>query len=234
MLSGPRPLASAERTFGYFLYEYLARNDGSHRSANRCHGAVAEALSRIVDGARRHRPGWDMTFSAPKSVSLKALYRDRWAAMHAHDATVRATLDRIEREQLQIRGHDPATGRRPRVTANGMIAATFRHMASRNCKLVPSRMMTCRLVVWPGSWHALFCGLSARTFGVVVAALRRMGDLQKRFSRTVMLSPDHLARDMGPIVEGIVEQLTTLPGAEVSPRLEIDPEVAAGLDRAVQ
>ena len=158
MLSGPRQLASAEQTFGYFLHEYLARNDGSHRSANRWHGEGAEALGlgqrvgkrkfisilsgevpgtditlgRVIDGERQHRPGWDMTFSAPKSVSLEALYRGRRAVMHAHDEAVRATLDWIEREHLQTRGYDPATGRRPREAADGMVAATFRHMASRN------------------------------------------------------------------------------------------------------
>ncbi len=89
-------------------------------------------LGQIIDGARQHRPGWDMTFSAPKSVSLEALYRGRRAVMHAHDEAVRATLDWIEQEHLQTRGYDPATGRRPREAADGMIAATFRHMASRN------------------------------------------------------------------------------------------------------
>ncbi len=34
------------------------------------------------------------------------------------------------------------------------------------------------------------------------------------------------------IVEAIVEQLTTLQGAEVTLRLEIDAEVASGLDRS--
>jgi len=62
-------------------------------------------------------PGWDMTFSAPKSVSPEALYRGRRAVMHAHDATVRATLDWIEAEHLQTRGYDLATGRRPREAA---------------------------------------------------------------------------------------------------------------------
>ena len=33
-------------------------------------------------------------------------------------------------------------------------------------------------------------------------------------------------------MEAIVQQLTMLPGAEVSLRLEIDAEVATGLDRA--
>ena len=158
MLSGPRALASASETSDYLLHEYLVRNDKAHRTANRWHGGGAEALGlpervsrrrfvevleghvpgtdfrlgRVVDGAHQHRPGWDCTFSAPKSVSLEALLHDNKAVMRAHDASVRAALDWIEAEFLQTRGYDPATGRRPRVKADGLVAATFRHVASRN------------------------------------------------------------------------------------------------------
>ena len=141
MLSGPRALASASETSDYLLHEYLVRNDKAHRTANRWHGGGAEALGlpervsrrrfvevleghvpgtdirlgRVVDGAHQHRPGWDCTFSAPKSVSLEALLHDNKAVMRAHDASVRAALDWMEAEFLQTRGYDPATGRRPRV-----------------------------------------------------------------------------------------------------------------------
>ena len=53
-----------------------------------------------------------------------------------------------------------------------------------------------------------------------------------RFQGTVFLSSDRPARDMGQIVEAIIEQLSTLPGAEVTLKLEIDAEVASGLDKA--
>ena len=158
MLSGPRALASASETSDYLLHEYLVRNDKAHRTANRWHGGGAEALGlpervsrrrfdavleghvpgtdirlgRVVDGKHQHRPGWDCTFSAPKSVSLEALLHDNKAVMRAHDASVRAALDWIEAEFLQTRGYDPATGRRPRVKADGLVAATFQHVASRN------------------------------------------------------------------------------------------------------
>jgi hypothetical protein len=46
-----------------------------------------------------------------------------------------------------------------------------------------------------------------------------------------MISPDRPARDIHQIVEAIIEQLTTLPGVDVSLRLEIDAEVPIGLDR---
>ena len=53
----------------------------------------------------------------------------------------------------------------------------------------------------------------------------------KRFAGTVKLSADRPARDMSRIVEAIVEQLTALPDAEVSLKLEIRAEVRDGLDR---
>ena len=52
-----------------------------------------------------------------------------------------------------------------------------------------------------------------------------------RFHGTVMISPERPARDIHQIVEAIIEQLTTLPGADVSIKLEIDAEVASGIDR---
>ena len=95
-------------------------------------------LGRLRDGQHEHRPGFDITFSAPKSVSLVALLPteehpdgDR-AVRRAHDAAVRETLDWIEATLLETRGWDPDTGRRPRVKAPWMVAALFRHIASRN------------------------------------------------------------------------------------------------------
>ncbi len=95
-------------------------------------------LGRRRDGQHEHRPGFDITFSAPKSVSLAALLptekhpRGDRAVMRAHDEAVRATLDWIEGTMLETRGWDPATRRRPRIRASSMVAATFRHIASRN------------------------------------------------------------------------------------------------------
>ena len=53
-----------------------------------------------------------------------------------------------------------------------------------------------------------------------------------RFYGTAMISPERPARDIHQIVEAIIEQLTTLPDADVSIKLEIDAEVSSGLDRA--
>ena len=53
-----------------------------------------------------------------------------------------------------------------------------------------------------------------------------------RFIGTVMISSERPARDIHQIIEAVVEQLTTLPGSEVTLKLEIDAEVPSGLDRA--
>ena len=52
--------------------------------------------------------------------------------IRAHDEAVRATLGFVEAELLQTRGWDPARRRRPRVKAEGMVVAGFRHLASRD------------------------------------------------------------------------------------------------------
>ncbi len=55
--------------------------------------------------------------------------------------------------------------------------------------------------------------------------------LPTRFQGTVMISSERPARDMHQIVEAIVEQLTTIPGASVELKLEIDAEVPSGIDK---
>ena len=56
--------------------------------------------------------------------------------------------------------------------------------------------------------------------------------LPTRFQGTVMISSDRPARDMHQVVEAIIEQLTTIPGASVELKLEIDAEVPSGIDKA--
>ena len=137
---------------------YYAKNDPEHRQASFWYGDAAKALGlkahvrpsrfesvlsgyvpgtdlrlgRMREGQHEHRPGWDITLSAPKSVSLEALVMGDRRVIRAHDEAVRATLDFVEAELLQTRGWDPATRRRPRVKANGMVVAGFRHLASRD------------------------------------------------------------------------------------------------------
>ncbi len=152
-------LNSSAVTVSYFERDgYYARNDPEHRQASFWHGEAARALGlgghvrpkrfesvlagyvpgtdirlgRKREGEHDHRPGWDLTLSAPKSVSIEALVMGDRRVVRAHDEAVRATLDWVERDLLQTRGWDPATRRRPRVKAGGMVVAGFRHLTSRD------------------------------------------------------------------------------------------------------
>ena len=79
----------------------------------------------------RKVPGFDLTFSAPKSVSLLfALGDDKMVAQvcAAHDAAVDAAFGYLERHALFVRrGHAGAW----RIPAKGLIGAAFRHRTSR-------------------------------------------------------------------------------------------------------
>src|SRR5205823_452243 len=91
------------------------------------HPRTGEAIGR----ANRRLPGYDLTFSAPKSVSL--LYGLGSATVSAevvaaHEAAVDAALGYLEREAAVVRrGTDGVH----QLAARGLIAAAFRHRTSR-------------------------------------------------------------------------------------------------------
>ncbi len=93
------------------------------------HPGSGEALVQRAGDA--HRPGWDMTFSAPKSVSVVwgiAEREQREAIERAHTHAVERTLSFAEEQQLFItrRGHDGVE----RQTARPVIAM-YVHGTSR-------------------------------------------------------------------------------------------------------
>ena len=84
------------------------------------------------EGAVHHRPGRDLTLSAPKSVSLAALVGGDARVIKAHDAAVSRTLAWVERNAAETRMSDPASGGMVRAGDQKTLVATFRHDASRN------------------------------------------------------------------------------------------------------
>jgi conjugative relaxase-like TrwC/TraI family protein len=77
-------------------------------------------------------PGFDMTFRAPKSVSVLFGLGDPGIARQvseAHDAAVDAALDWVERHAVWARR---GKGGVRQVRADGLIAAAFKHRTSRN------------------------------------------------------------------------------------------------------
>ena len=146
---------------GVSYYErdgYYARDDPAHREASAWTGKGADALGlsgpvdpdtftdilegkvpggsqlgrRDKDGNIHHRPGRDVTLSAPKSVSLAALVCGDHRIVGAHDKAVQRTLAWIEANAIETRMRDPSTGTMIRAGGQDMVAATFRHDTSRN------------------------------------------------------------------------------------------------------
>ena len=91
--------------------------------------AEGEAVGLQVQPGRR--PGYDLTFSAPKGVSLLWAFGSvevRDAISIAHDQAVGAVLDHLSEEACYARrGH----GGTELIEANGFIGAAFRHRTSR-------------------------------------------------------------------------------------------------------
>ena len=154
-------IASPAQGVSYFERDgYYAKGDSAHLEASAWAGKGAEALGlrgpvepdvfgdilegivpdgsgrrlgrREKDGSVTHRPGRDLTFSAPKSVSLVAMIGGDAAVAAAHDAAVKRTLAWLEATTVQTRMRDPETGLLVHAGGQKMVAATFRHEASRN------------------------------------------------------------------------------------------------------
>jgi conjugative relaxase-like TrwC/TraI family protein len=99
--------------------------------------------SRLVDRALAHagrkvdtrRAGYDLTFSAPKSVSLLAAFGDDSVAAtvaQAHAAAVADAMGWLERTTATAaRGHHGDGRRAERVATEGFVAAAFDHGTSR-------------------------------------------------------------------------------------------------------
>lgn len=91
--------------------------------------AQGEHLGLQVQPGRR--PGYDLTFSAPKGISLLWAFGPeevRDAVSAAHDHAIVAVLDHLSKEACYARrGHGGAE----LIEANGFMGAAFRHRSSR-------------------------------------------------------------------------------------------------------
>ncbi|MDE0031526.1 MAG: relaxase domain-containing protein [Deltaproteobacteria bacterium] len=82
---------------------------------------------RGKDGGIHHRPGRDLTFSTPKSVSLAALIGGDARIVEAHDRAAMRALDWFEKKVAETRVLDPESGRMVRSGGQKAVIATFRH-----------------------------------------------------------------------------------------------------------
>jgi len=162
MVASIGAIASPSQGVSYYERDgYYARDDPDHRAASSWAGKGADALGlsgpvdpdaftailegRVPDGPHLgrpgkdgeivHRPGRDLTLSAPKSVSLAALVGGDGRVIDAHDRAVARTLDWFERNVAETRMKDPETGRMVRTGGQKTVIATFRHDISCHCAI---------------------------------------------------------------------------------------------------
>ncbi len=154
-------LSSASQGASYYERDgYYAKDSDEHREGSAWVGRGADELGlkgpvdpdtfravlegRVPDGSGRqlgrrgkdgevlHRPGRDLTFSAPKSVSIAALVGGDDRIVEAHDRAVAATLAWVEHHAAETRMKDGQTGQIARTGNQKIVAAAFRHDTSRN------------------------------------------------------------------------------------------------------
>lgn len=89
-----------------------------------------DTLGRInAEGAREHKPGYDFTFSTPKSVSILALSGGDQRLVEAHNEAVKTALELIEREHVVTRVK--ISGQTQLAHTGNLVIAAFRHETSR-------------------------------------------------------------------------------------------------------
>lgn len=122
--------------------------------------ATGELLAARSYGSRETRAGWDLTFSAPKGVSLLfALGRADLAetVIAAHDRAVDEAVGYVDRELAWVRrGKGGVTYLR----ATGTVAAAFRHRCSRcgDPQLHTHVVIANRAQGTDGRWSSLAAG----------------------------------------------------------------------------
>ncbi len=159
MVTSVGAIASASQGVSYYEKDgYYAKDDAAHREASAWRGRGAEtmglsgpvvpdAFERVLeghvpdgrqpgkkdrDGNFHHRPGIDVTMSAPKWVSLAALVGGDRRIVKAHTRAVKRTLDWIENRAVETRVMDPVTRAMVRKGHQKMVAVTFTHDTCSN------------------------------------------------------------------------------------------------------
>lgn len=190
-----------------------------------------ERKPRIING-KRHEPvaAYDLTFSAPKSVSVLFATADPDTArelVRAHDRAVTAALEYIEdRAVYTRRGRNGAVIEQ----GDGLIAAAYRHRMSRSKDpQLHTHVVAGNLVRTPsdGKWRAVHAAVvyrHARTAGVLYQSHLR-AEIDER-----------LGLRWGPVTKGAAE-IQGVPRAVLREfsrrRIEIEEAAAAdgiGLD----
>ena len=129
----PRAALSASRVVQ--LLEGLQLSAGVVYAGFGGGAAVRDALAKVDDRVDVRRSGLDLTFSAPKSVSVLFGLSETPVASQvraAHESALRQSLAYLEGHVARaMRGHHTGTEADHRIATDGLIAVAFEHRSSR-------------------------------------------------------------------------------------------------------
>jgi conjugative relaxase-like TrwC/TraI family protein len=132
-------------------------------------GAVDEKVfADVLDGklpngdvikspSGEHRAGWDITLSAPKSISLVALVGGDKRIEIAMRDSVEATLAWVEKNLIESRIWDKEVGQQVPAKTGNLVAASFVHDVNRNNEpqLHVHNAIANASLAPDGKWHAV-------------------------------------------------------------------------------
>lgn len=212
---------SAGKAAGYYLQEDNYYFQGEHSTA--WYGAGAESLglegpvrkeqfkellegklpdgsdlTRMVGGENKHRPGYDLTFSAPKGASILALaYGDKYV-LEAHKRSVEKTLDEVEKLATTRTMKNGEAFFEP--TGN-LVIAQFLHDNNRNLEpAMHTHAVVANVTLSGDGWKTLSSDIkTGRGFTDAVWNQQvSIGAIYRRHYRADLESQGYPIKDIGP------------------------------------
>ena len=105
-------------------------------------------------GNLQHKPGWDLTFSAPKSVSILALAGEDERLVTAHDRAVQSAMMYVERHAAVTRIREDGQVRYEH--SGNLVWATFKHESNREMEpQLHSHNVVLNCTYAEGKWRSL-------------------------------------------------------------------------------
>lgn len=170
-----------------------------------------ERLGREIDGNHVHRPGHDLTFSAPKSVSLLALVGGDKAMLDAHNQAVQIAAGYVEK---LISARDTKDGVTSIVPTGKMVAAAFTHDTSRNLDpQLHTHLIVANMTESGGKWKALATDYihNAGFIETVMKMQVSLGKIYRNALRERVEALGHEVEEVGPHgmweIKGVPEEV---------------------------
>lgn len=170
-----------------------------------------ERLGREVDGKHVHRPGHDLTFSAPKSVSVLALIGGDKAILEAHNHAVQIAAGYVEK---LISARDTKDGVTSIVPSGKMVAAAFTHDTSRNLDpQLHTHLIVANMTELGGKWKALATDYihNAGFIETVMKMQVTLGKIYRNALREQVEALGHEVEEVGPHgmweIKGVPEEV---------------------------